>query len=199
MTTLGARLTKPMNTKAMARYSLSGLGAAAPQADAKFVAQWNDGKIAVGQLGSLAKTISLATTDPAIKNAADIALTFVNTRANRLLDEALANVDIAKMIRVQSATKNIVAALKPEIVPALLNRWLLMTLVGPIGLAVPASAINKAKEEGIELSQDLGIPPGVADAEKMKKILIAAAAGVGGLAVLVSLGYVARSFKMLAG
>ncbi len=169
----------------------AGLGAA--QATPEFTNQLAVAQGALSELSTIATAISKTSTDPGIKNAADIALQFTTDRGPRVLNDALVQADPGKIIAVQTATKNIIKCLKPEVLPAILQRFAVMIVLGPAGAFVSADQVNAAKEAGRDMLPDALNKR--ADAEDLARMIkLALAAGIGCVG-LVSIAYFVRAFK----
>jgi hypothetical protein len=102
------------------------------------------------ELRVLGTTIQRASTDPGTSYAGELAAKFASVTGPRLVSEAESAGDVAKLARVQGSTKSMIAALKPDVVPAIISRFLAAALVGPVGLVLSADALNKAKEVGAQ-------------------------------------------------
>lgn len=109
---------------------------------------------ALQELRVVATTVQRASTDPGIAYAGELAVKFASETGPRLVSEAESGQDVAKLARVQGATKNMVTALKSEVLPAALSRFLLIALIGPAGAVVSAETIDKAKEAGGQAVSD---------------------------------------------
>lgn len=168
-----------------------GLGAA--QATPEFTEQLAIAQGALSELTRIASTISKTTTDPGIKNAADIALQFTSDRGPRVLNDALVQMDPKRIISVQTATINIIKVLKPEILPAILERFAAMIILGPAGAFVTPDQVSTAKEAGRDLLPDALNKR--ADAEDLARMIKLALAGALGCVGLVSIAYFVRAFK----
>lgn len=166
------------------KQQLGGLGAVS--ITPAFAQQIAEAHGALTQLAAVSKTVELATTDVQIKGMAQQALRFAQERGPNVLNQALTNADPLPIARVQGASKKILDAMKPEVIPALLSRWVLLPLLGPAGLVVPAGVVESAREEGRDIV-DAFLP----EAKKGLNMALIAA-GIGGL---FAVGYFIRSIK----
>jgi|GEM_PF-2748658 len=114
-----------------------------------FQEQLDLARSAFRELRVIANTVQRASTDPGTAYAGELAVKFASETGPRLVNEAERDQDVAKLIRVQGSTQRIIAAIKPEVVPAVLSRFMTIVLLGPAG-AVSAETLNKAKEAGID-------------------------------------------------
>jgi hypothetical protein len=168
--------------------SLWGLGdAAADTITPAFASQARDAQVALQALAALAQTIKLATTDVAIKAAADSAYTFATVAGPRRVQEALTTGSPAPIASVQGSTQRIIAALKPEVVPAVLQRWMTSIVLGPAGLVAPASLIDAAKEEGRQAGDNI-VLPSLEKTKSMSDVVLV-------VGVLFGVGYLLRAFR----
>jgi hypothetical protein len=129
------------------------IGAASAQPPT-FQQQIDLARAALRELRVIATTVQKASTDPGIAYAGELAVKFASETGPRLVSEAESGQDVAKLARVQGAAKNMSTAIKPEVLPAALSRFLLIVLTGPAGAVVSAETINKAKEAGGQAVSD---------------------------------------------
>jgi len=128
---------------------LRGLGDVAPP----FAEQIGIGRSALREL-SIKSMAVRASTDPAIANVGVIAGRFADEIGPRLLTEAEQTSDAAKVIRVQTATKNMIAAVSPEVMPAAISRFLLMVVTGPAGAVIPAETVDAARDQAQQAADE---------------------------------------------
>jgi hypothetical protein len=126
------------------------IGAATSPKPPTFKEQLDLARSAFRELRVIATTVQRASTDPGTAFAGELAVKFASETGPRLVDEAERDQDVAKLVRVQGSTQRIVAALKPEVVPALVSRFMTIVLLGPAGAVVPAETLNRAKEAGMD-------------------------------------------------
>jgi hypothetical protein len=128
---------------------LRGLGDAA----SVFSEQIDVGRAALRELAAKALVLR-ASTDPAIVNVGDLANRFASDVGPRLLNEAEQTGDAAKVVRVQTATANMIAVVSPEVMPAVVSRFLAFVIRGPGGIVVSADTIDKEREAARQVTQE---------------------------------------------
>lgn len=167
--------------------ALWGLGDAADTITPAFASQAREAQVALQALAALAQAIRLATTDVAIKAAADSAYNFATVGGPKRVEEALKTGSPAPIASVQGSVQRIVAVLKPEVVPAVLQRWMTSIVLGPAGLIAPASVIDAAKEEGRQVGDNV-VLPGLEKTKSMSDVVLV-------VGVLFGVGYLLRAFR----
>lgn len=125
------------------------IGAAATSKPLTFKEQIDLARSALRELRVIA-TVVARDTNPGTANAGTLGVKFASETAPRLIDEAERDQDVAKLVRVQGATQRIVVGLKPEVLSAILSRFLAIVLLGPVGALVSAETLDKAKEAGMD-------------------------------------------------
>ncbi|NBT35783.1 MAG: hypothetical protein EBT03_09670 [Betaproteobacteria bacterium] len=149
---------------------------------------------ALGELARSGSVVQRAATDPGTSEAGRLANVFATTTGLRLVNEAEAAGDAVKLARVQGSTERLIRAISPEIMPALVQRFLLMLFVGPFAL-LPPGALDTAKEAG-RIAADEILPRALTDREEAERTTRYIKIGFG-LAALFAVAYslsVVRSF-----
>ncbi len=188
-----ALITQPKLPKISFRSSrYAGLGET-QQITPEFANQISTAQGALTELTAIAKTISITTTDPAIKNAADLALQFTQGGGPRILNDALIQGDPRKVAAVQDATKKIISALSPEVIPAIVSRFIAMVVLGPAGAVVSADMLDSAKEDARAMLPDFLNKQ--ADAKELARLIKFAIVGGVTFFGLISVAYFVRAFK----
>lgn len=152
-------------------------------------------RAALLELANIGATVERVATDPGTSNAGRMAKVFATTTGPRLIDEAAVAKDGTKVARVQGSVGRMIAALNPEVVPAVVKRFLMVfiPLVGP-GLAVlPASALDTAKEAGIAVAETV-LPKSLTDMEAANRTAFYIKLGLG-LGALVAVAYALNTIR----
>lgn len=150
---------------------------------------------ALRELAVIGATIQRVATDPGTAEAGRLANVFATTTGPRLIDEAEATKDGTKVARVQGAVQRMTELLKPDVVPALIRRFMLIFIpfVGP-GLAVmPASVLDVAKEGGRTVAEEV-LPESLTNREEAEKTVFYIKLGLG-LGALVAVAYALNTFR----
>lgn len=138
---------------------LRGLGststAPATQTPAQFAEQVQLAREALASLATIARVVENTTTSVQIQEAARLSVNFATVIGPRRLDTIAANPldpkSVLGLASVQGATQRITEAIQPEVVPSVLQRFLLAVVLPVAGAFVTPEQLDEARESKNEI------------------------------------------------
>jgi hypothetical protein len=182
-----------------ARLRSSHLGTVAPPAAVAALAEAiSAARDALRELAVLGATLERTATHPATAEAGRVCKRFGSEVGPRLINEAEAVGDGAKVARVQGSVIRLIEFCQPEVVSSVVRRFMLMAIpfVGP-GLAVlPPSTMNAAKEAGQTAVEEV-LPEVLTKREEADKFVFYIKLGLG-LGAIVAVAYALNTIRGFA-